>query len=60
VGEEGVAKTAVAADGRVFVHGELWNASSAQPIPEGARVRVTEVSGLRVRVESLSTGSVEE
>lgn len=60
VGNEGVAKTEVAEDGRVFVHGELWNASSAQPIPEGARVRVTEVNGLRVRVESLSTGSVQE
>ena len=54
IGEEGVAKTEVAADGRVFIHGELWNASSSQPIPAGARVRITAVRGLRLQVESVS------
>jgi len=60
VGEEGVAKTDVSEDGRVFIHGELWNASSAEPIPEGARVRIREVNGLRVQVESVSTESNQE
>jgi len=54
IGEEGVAKTEVADDGRVFIHGELWNASSSQPIPAGARVRITAVRGLRLQVESVS------
>ena len=54
IGEEGIAKTEVSADGRVFIHGELWNASSAQPIPAGARVRITAVQGLRLQVESVS------
>jgi membrane-bound ClpP family serine protease len=35
----------------VFVHGELWNATAASAIPEGARVRVRAVEGLRVVVE---------
>jgi membrane-bound serine protease (ClpP class) len=37
-------------DGRVFVHGEYWTATSTQPLPEGARVRVEAVDGLRLRV----------
>ena len=53
VGEIGVAKTEIAGTGRVFVHGELWNAVSPVPIPEGARVRVAKVEGLRVEVESV-------
>jgi membrane-bound serine protease (ClpP class) len=51
IGEIGVARTAVDADGQVFVHGELWNARAKNAIPEGARVRVREVDGLRVIVE---------
>ena len=51
VGELGVARTAVSADGKVFVHGEIWNAMSGVPISEGARVRVRAVDGLRVVVE---------
>jgi membrane-bound serine protease (ClpP class) len=39
-----------AAGGEVFVHGEYWRARSAEPIPRGARVRVTAVEGLVVTV----------
>ena len=51
VGERGVAKTDIHADGKVLVHGEYWNASSEKPIPAGAKVRVVKVQGLRVEVE---------
>jgi membrane-bound serine protease (ClpP class) len=51
IGEIGVARTTVDTDGRVFVHGELWNATAKSTIPEGARVRVSGVDGLRVTVE---------
>lgn len=51
VGEIGVARTSVDGDGKVFVHGELWNARAAAAIEEGARVRVKSVEGLRVLVE---------
>ncbi len=51
IGEIGVARTNVDPEGKVFVHGELWNASARSPISEGARVRVSAVDGLRVIVE---------
>jgi membrane-bound serine protease (ClpP class) len=53
IGELGIARTSVGADGKVFVHGELWNATAQQSIPEGARVRVRAVEGLRVVVEGI-------
>ena len=44
--------TAVAPErgGRVTMHGEIWNATSGESIPEGARVTVTEVDGLTLVV----------
>lgn len=54
VGEIGVASTDLAPDGRVFVHGELWSASSQRPIQKGARVRVIHVDGLQLLVEPLA------
>ena len=51
IGEIGVARTAVGADGKVFVHGELWNAVASNAIAEGTSVRVTRVNGLHLVVE---------
>jgi len=51
IGEIGVARSAVNAEGKVFVHGELWNATARTSIAEGARVRVRGVDGLKVMVE---------
>lgn len=52
IGEIGIARTILGGpDGKVFVHGELWNATAKSQIAEGARVRVREVDGLRVIVE---------
>jgi membrane-bound serine protease (ClpP class) len=60
VGEMGVAKSAVGPQGgHVFVHGELWTASSAAPIAAGSKVRVTGVEGLRVSVEAAGGGQQE-
>jgi membrane-bound serine protease (ClpP class) len=50
VGEIGVAKTDIHDEGRVFVHGEWWNAQSEQPISSGAKVRVIGVDGLLLSV----------
>jgi len=52
IGEIGVAQTALGPEGKVFVHGELWNATARAPIAEGSRVRVRGVEGLRVMVEA--------
>ena len=53
IGELGVARTAVASDGKVFVHGEIWNATAPTPVSEGSRVRVRAIDGLRVVVEAV-------
>jgi len=50
VGEIGIVKQTIAPEGKVFVHGELWQARSSQPIQEGARVRVVRVQGLTLEV----------
>ena len=49
----GSAKTDIAEDGRVFIHGELWNASASTRIAAGSRVRISAVDGLRLTVEPL-------
>lgn len=51
VGVIGSAKTDISEDGRVFVHGELWNATATTPILAGAKVRIAGVEGLRLTVE---------
>lgn len=50
IGEVGVARTRIDGHGKVFVHGETWNATSATPIEAGTRVRINAVNGLRVDV----------
>ena len=49
--EIGVAKTDIKPEGKVFVHGELWNATSKDIIKQGAKVRVVKVVGLVLEVE---------
>lgn len=52
--EIGTAVSGLAPAGRVFVHGELWDATSANgPIAEGTRVKVVHVRGLRLVVAPL-------
>jgi len=53
VGEQGVVVSAVSAgaEGMIRVHGELWQAVSAQPVNPGAAVRVVRVEGLKLHVE---------
>ncbi len=52
IGEIGVARTMLQPEGKVFVHGELWNATASGAIAAGTRVRVRAVEGLRVVVEA--------
>jgi membrane-bound serine protease (ClpP class) len=39
--------------GHVLVHGELWKASTAQPVRKGQKLRVKKVDGLLLTVEPL-------
>jgi len=51
VGEIGCAATNVAPEGRVYVHGETWEARSVSPVASGAEIRVLAVEGTRLLVE---------
>ena len=51
IGETGTARTDLAPTGKVFVHGELWEAEAAEPIRTGEKVKVLEVlGGLKIKV----------
>jgi len=53
VGLHGVAVSGLTAgvEGMIRVHGELWQAVSAQPAAAGASVRVLRIDGLKLHVE---------
>jgi membrane-bound serine protease (ClpP class) len=51
IGEIGTALTALALEGQVQVHGEIWRAYSDAPIKKGLPVKVIAVSGLQIKVE---------
>lgn len=51
IGEIGVARTQLEPSGKVFVHGELWNATARTTVAQGSRVRVSGVDGLQLIVE---------
>ncbi len=53
VGEIGVVKKALAPEGKVFVHGELWKARANAPIDKDAKVRIVKVVNLILEVESV-------
>ena len=51
IGETGVARGALAPEGQVAIHGEIWRAlAEGPPLAEGARVRVVDVQGLTLKV----------
>ncbi len=51
VGQVGVARSALAPNGEVFVQGELWRAGAeGEPIAEGEQVTIVGVEGLTLKV----------
>jgi len=50
VGLIGVAKTDLNPRGKIFVHGELWNAESDHPLQTGSSIQVTGINGLTLQV----------
>jgi membrane-bound serine protease (ClpP class) len=53
MGEIGIVKKALTPEGKVFVHGELWNAKAEKTIAENTKVRVVNVVNLMLEVEPL-------
>ncbi len=59
VGELGTAQTEVGPQGgRVFVAGEIWRATSGEPIEVGDRIRVVSARNLDLVVEKCSKGNI--
>lgn len=54
IGEIAVARTALQPEGKVFVHGELWNAISPVPVEVGEQVKVRGVADLKLQVEPVA------
>ena len=55
IGEVGTAQGVLAPLGKVFVHGEIWDAVSFSPIPAGSKVVVQKVEGLQLEVAPVNT-----
>jgi membrane-bound serine protease (ClpP class) len=51
IGEAGVARSNIAPSGKVFLHGELWDARADEPIQAGERVVIVAVEGMVVKVK---------
>jgi len=51
VDQAAVVHTPLNPAGKVFVHGEFWDAVSSRPVEPGARVKITAVEGLVLKVE---------
>lgn len=51
VGEVGMAQTALVPKGKVFVHGELWDATASVSVSPGQLVVVRKVDGLQLEVD---------
>jgi membrane-bound serine protease (ClpP class) len=54
LGETGVAQTALSPQGKVFVHGELWDAIASSTLPPGQLVVVRNIDGLTLQVDPLA------
>ena len=54
IGETGVARTDIGLrQGKVFVHGEWWNAIADSPIPAGTQVRIEALDNLVLKVKQI-------
>jgi membrane-bound serine protease (ClpP class) len=51
IGQIGEALTDLGPEGKVFVHGEYWDAVAVRPVAAGARVKVTAIDRLKLTVE---------
>ncbi|MBI4459607.1 MAG: nodulation protein NfeD [Acidobacteria bacterium] len=54
IGEIGRVESALSPRGKIYVHGELWEAVSPDSVPSGSLVRVKSVEGLTLQVEPVA------
>jgi membrane-bound serine protease (ClpP class) len=54
IGEIGVAQSDLIPEGKVFIHGEIWNAEAPEEIKKGTKIKVIEVEKkLKVKVKKV-------
>ena len=54
IGEVGIAQTDLSPEGKVFVHGEIWQAEATEDLSIGTKVKVMEVlENLRIKVTKI-------
>ncbi len=57
IGEIGIARNDIdARGGTVFIHGEIWQATSEEKIKKGEKVEVIGIEGLKLKVKKLEGG----
>jgi membrane-bound serine protease (ClpP class) len=54
IGETGVAQSVLSPEGKVFVHGELWDAISSTPVAAGQAIVIRKVNGFVLHVDPVS------
>lgn len=52
LGERGVVRAAINPQGKVFLHGEYWNAVADSPVAVGEEIEVVGVDGMTLRVQT--------
>ena len=57
IGETGIAQTALSPRGKIFVHGEIWDAVSPSDVSIGQGVVVRRVDGLLLQVEPVAVAN---
>ena len=55
IGEIGSAMEDLQPQGKVFVHGEIWDAIAETPLKKGESIQVVNMEGFRLRVKPVST-----
>ncbi|MBI5039303.1 MAG: nodulation protein NfeD, partial [Nitrospirae bacterium] len=51
IGERGEAGTDIDSEGKAFVHGEIWDARSDEPIHKGEKLKVTGIDHMTILVK---------
>lgn len=54
IGEMGVVQSALSPNGKVFIHGEIWDAIASTSLPAGQMIVVRSLDGLTLHVDPLS------
>jgi membrane-bound serine protease (ClpP class) len=54
IGETGIAQTPLMPRGKIFVHGELWDAVSSSDVAAGENVVIRRIDGLLLQVDPVT------